>query len=172
MQLDQVDCQSCHKQQHVIQRSTYKSTTQLAHIPDDGSTLSPMFLVHVDCTGCHVLQKPLSIKPQSGAMVTTATPAACDRCHKAGLGQTMIPLWQKNTRELYDSVLKMAPVSHAPSPKAQQLVADARRLLEIVRMDGSWGVHNPRYTQKLLEQARTKLLEATQSEKTKEGAAQ
>jgi hypothetical protein len=125
-----------------------------------------MFLVHVDCTGCHVQQKPLSVKPQSGASVAKAAPEACDRCHKAGLGQTMTPMWQKNTHELYDSVAKLVPAGGAGSPKSQQLVAEAQRLLQTVRMDGSWGVHNPRYTQKLLEQARVKLLEA------KEGAAQ
>ena len=30
----------------------------------------------------------------------------------------------------------------------------ARGLLDLVEMDGSWGVHNPRYTQSLLERAR------------------
>ena len=169
MHLDQVDCQACHKQQHMIQRGTYKSTTELAHIPDDPSALSPMFLVHVDCTGCHMQQQNLSIKPQSGATVAKASSNACDRCHKPGLGQTMIPMWQKNTRDLYDSVAKMVPTS-AGSPQAQQWTAEAKRLLDIVRMDGSWGVHNPRYTQKLLEQARMKLLQVQESAKPQEGA--
>ena len=172
MQLDQMECQSCHKQQHMIQRSTYKSAPEVAHVAGDGSAVSPMFMVHVDCTGCHVQEKPLSIKPQSGATVAAGVAAACDTCHKAGLGATMIPMWQKNTRELYESVGKMVPAGGAGSAKAQQLAAEAQRLLEIVRMDGSWGVHNPRYTQKLLEQARTKLLEARESAKPKEGAAQ
>jgi hypothetical protein len=40
------------------------------------------------------------------------------------------------------------------------LVAEARQLLALVKMDGSWGVHNPPYTQKLVEQAKDKLNEA------------
>jgi hypothetical protein len=39
-------------------------------------------------------------------------------------------------------------------------VSEARQLIDVVRLDGSWGVHNPRYTQELLNQARAKLIEA------------
>jgi hypothetical protein len=43
------------------------------------------------------------------------------------------------------------------------LIADARGLLALVRLDGSWGVHNPPYTQKLIEQARARIIEASAS---------
>lgn len=33
--------------------------------------------------------------------------------------------------------------------------------MTLVRLDGNWGVHNPPYTQKLIEQARDMILEAT-----------
>ena len=36
---------------------------------------------------------------------------------------------------------------------AARLVEGARHLLDLVKVDGSWGVHNPRYTQRLLEEA-------------------
>ncbi len=163
MRLDQIDCQACHSNQHAIQRQTYNSTDQIAHVPQEGGSVSPMFMAHVDCTGCHVSDKPLKSKPESGAVVATATAKSCDPCHKAGLGEQMIPLWQTNTRDLYAAVSKLAPADATGlSPQQQKLVAEARRLLETVRLDGSWGVHNPRYTQSLLEEARDKFLAANQ----------
>jgi nitrate/TMAO reductase-like tetraheme cytochrome c subunit len=173
MQVTQMECNSCHSRQHMIQQDAYQSESHMVALPTDGSAVSPMFMVHVDCTGCHVKQRPLSGKPENGAVVMAADAAACDRCHKAGLGQTMVPLWQKSTRSMYDAALKMLPpASQTPvSPQVEQLVKDAKRLLEIVRLDGSWGVHNPRYTQKLIEESRLKLLEAKDLSQPKASAA-
>jgi len=162
MRLEQIDCQACHQKQHSIQRETYKSTTQVVHVAADGSAVTPMFLAHVDCTGCHVQPRPVRSKPESGARVAAAGPKSCDPCHKPGLGDQMVPLWQKNTRQLYDSVaqLMVSQPTPAKSAEAQKLTTEAQRLLEVVRLDGSWGVHNPRYTQFLLEQAKAKLVQA------------
>ena len=33
-------------------------------------------------------------------------------------------------------------------------------LLELVEADGSWGVHNPKYTESLIEKARTLVMKA------------
>ena len=162
MRLEQIDCRACHRGQHEIQQKTYKSAGETAHQPAEGGAVTPMFLAHVDCTGCHVQQRAMTGKVPNGETVAVATPEACDTCHKAGLGKQMIPLWQKNTHELYDNVVRMLPDPAKPTanPKAEQLVAQARHLLELVKMDGSWGVHNPPYTQKLIEQAKDKLSEA------------
>jgi hypothetical protein len=72
----------------------------------------------------------------------------------------MIPLWQKNTHELYDSVVQLVPATQPTDERGRQLVGEAQKLIDLVRLDGSWGVHNPRYTQDLLGQARAKLIEA------------
>jgi hypothetical protein len=48
-------------------------------------------------------------------------------------------------------------------------VRQAQHLIDLVRLDGSWGVHNPRYTQELLNQARSKLL-ASKAQAKKEPA--
>ena len=162
MRLEQIDCRACHRGQHEIQQKTYKSAGETAHQPAEGGAVTPMFLAHVDCTGCHVQQRAMTGKAPNGETVAVATPEACDTCHKAGLGKQMIPLWQKNTHALYDNVVRMLPDPAKPTanPKAGQLVAQARHLLELVKMDGSWGVHNPPYTQKLIEQAKDKLSEA------------
>jgi hypothetical protein len=164
MRLDQIDCRACHQGQHQIQQQTYKFAGQVAeaHQLADAQAVTPMFMAHVDCTGCHTQARAVTDKRAAGATVAVASAKACDSCHKPGLGEQMIPLWQKNTRTLYENVQRMLPdaAKPLPSPRAEQLVSEARQLLALVRLDGSWGVHNPPYTQKLIEQARDKILEA------------
>jgi hypothetical protein len=124
-----------------------------------------MFLAHVDCTGCHIKQRPVSVKPDSGAMVAAAVPEACDRCHKPGFGARMVPLWQKTAHTLYDQVADGLKATRAEQPgeSAAPALAEVQTILEMVKVDGSWGVHNPRYTQQLLEQARDRLAEVRQA---------
>ena len=68
----------------------------------------------------------------------------------------MIPLWQKTTRTLYDQVAADIDAGQAAGAQ-KELLDECRSLLEMIRVDGSWGVHNPRYTQQVLEEARQKL---------------
>jgi nitrate/TMAO reductase-like tetraheme cytochrome c subunit len=154
MSLGTFDCRNCHRGQHDPQRTTYLAPAA-AHEPEPPTAVSPMFLVHVDCTGCHVKPGPVTDNPENGATVARAVPEACDACHRPGFGAQLIPLWQRSARELYDEVAALLP----PEPATPQ-AREARRLLDLVRVDGSWGVHNPRYTQQLLEQARAMLLGA------------
>ena len=157
--LAQLDCASCHKGQHAVQQNAYLTRETVAHAPSAGGAVSPMFLAHVACSGCHVEQKPVSVKPGSGALVMAASKAACDNCHKPGFGD-VVDLWQKNTKQMYEGVTAMLPSESKPlSPLQRQLRGEATTLLELVRQDGSWGVHNPKYTQKLLETAQSRILE-------------
>jgi hypothetical protein len=68
----------------------------------------------------------------------------------------MIPLWQNAARGLYDkAIADLAAFQGLElSTQAAAQVERARSLIDLVRIDGSWGVHNPKYTQSLLEQAR------------------
>ncbi len=159
--VEQFDCQSCHANQHAIQQETYKvvvvtdDATPLADLP-----VTPMFMAHVDCTGCHVKAMSLEVAPESDATVATASAEACDRCHKPGLGEQMIPMWQRDTQALYQSVETMLESVVPTDDRTRQLVAEAEALLKMIRVDGSWGVHNPPYTEALLKRAREKLAEA------------
>lgn len=164
--LEQFDCRACHQDQHGVQRRTYvfdlaaHTSDPAAHMADGSPAVSPMFLAHVDCAGCHIKKRPVSVKPDSGATVAAAAAEACDKCHKPGLGGKMIPLWQKTTHDLYDRLsadLKAAQDEPGVPPDVMQ---ETKRLLDLVRVDGSWGVHNPRYTQQLLEEARDRLAAA------------
>jgi hypothetical protein len=157
--LDEFDCQSCHAGQHQVQRSMYLHAPEEDGVRLERLAVSPMFLTHVPCTGCHVTMDEVRVRPGSGARVARATADACDSCHRPGLGQMQVPLWQRNTKELYEQVAKViadarAHLGDRDDPRAKQLISDAEQLLDIVRLDGSWGVHNPRYTQSLLERAR------------------
>ncbi len=159
MQLAQIQCQSCHHKQHEIQQMTYKRVELTPHQPADPAAVSPMFLAHVACTACHVQDRPLKAKAQTGATVAAASAKACDNCHQPGLGERLVPLWQKNAHDQYDAVAKLLPSDTASLPaSAKPLVAQARGILDLVRLDGSWGAHNPRYTQKLLLEAQQKLV--------------
>lgn len=160
--LAELECGACHDGSHGLQRMAYQhheaSEPSLSH-----ATVSPMFLAHVACTSCHVEPDASRTSPLSGATVARASPEACDTCHRSGLGERTVSLWQRSTRELYESVEQIMPPASrrsAATPEAARLLDEAERVLELVRMDGSWGVHNPRYTQELLEEARSKVLMA------------
>jgi hypothetical protein len=112
-----------------------------------------MFLAHVDCTGCHVIPRAPSSNPDGGSTVKLASAQACDRCHQEGYGERMIPLWQTATRRLYDQIEGAWQTESAAAPNDASL-AEVKSILDQVRTDGSWGVHNPSRTQQVLESAR------------------
>jgi nitrate/TMAO reductase-like tetraheme cytochrome c subunit len=165
MSLEQFDCQQCHIDQHSAQRDAYLLTS--SDTPDEpaharapgGDAVNPMFLAHVDCTGCHVTTAGDPTNPMDRSQIRTASAESCDRCHEAGTGSKLIPLWQRSTRQLYDTATRMLESIEGDerTPEQEQELDEARRLLNLVRLDGSWGVHNPTYTQKLLESALTHL---------------
>ncbi|HDZ20993.1 MAG TPA: hypothetical protein ENH78_06845 [Phycisphaerae bacterium] len=179
--LEQFDCSACHVNQHAVQQETYEvpglippgvttasapSTLPIAPATQptaadlaESLPVTPMFLAHVDCTGCHVKPKAVDAKPESDATVAAASAEACDRCHKPGLGEQMIPMWQRDTRALYETVEKMLEsIAPGDDERTRRGIAEADALLKLIRIDGSWGVHNPRYTQDLLRRAREKLM--------------
>jgi hypothetical protein len=76
----------------------------------------------------------------------------------------MVPLWQSTTHKLFDDLAAALATAEASSTLGDAARADlleVRKLMNIVKTDGSWGVHNPSYTQQVLERAREKLTLAT-----------
>lgn len=162
--LQQFDCQQCHVNEHSIQQMAYLSTGQNgsdAVLPAAQQTVNPMFMAHVDCTGCHIAEGPIGPAGATGARVVRASPKACDACHKPGMGEQTVPLWQASTKQQFAAVQQLLGEveSLATTDESRALLAQATDLLRVVEADGSWGVHNPTYTQRLLEQARAKLIE-------------
>lgn len=166
-----MDCQSCHSDTHQAQQAIYRGppTPDVAvegsdtHSPlQSGGTdrvLSPMFMTHVECTGCHVERtaKAPGVLDSFGT-VARAVSAACDNCHPSGTGQKYVPFWQGTVKGLYEQVerkVKEAEALVATGADAEhaQSVQQARSILDSIRAEGSWGVHNFKYTETLLLKA-------------------
>jgi len=157
-----MDCTNCHSNTHQVQRTIYSTEhpTQ-PHAAD--RVLSPMFLTHVECTGCHIEKTARNAGTlDSFGTVARAVPRACDKCHEDGTGQKYVPYWQNRIKSLYEQVERRAneldelAKAQADPSQAQELrrrTQEARTILDSVRYDGSWGVHNFKYTETLLLEA-------------------
>ncbi len=157
-----MDCQNCHSDTHQVQRSIYATEHPMQNEKTD-IVLSPMFLTHVECSGCHIEQ----VRKNSGTLdsfgtVAKAVPRACDRCHEEGTGQRYIPFWQGKIKGLYEQIshkldkLEERARLESNEQLAQKLsdkAKQARSILESVSSDGSWGVHNLKYTEAMLLRA-------------------
>jgi hypothetical protein len=157
-----MNCQSCHSDTHQVQRTIY-STQHPLQANNADRVLSPMFLTHVECTGCHVERtaKTPGVLDSFGT-VARAVPAACDRCHEAGTGEKYVPFWQQKIKTLYAQVEEKikdaearlaAGTASGPADDLGRRCRQARSMLDSIRFDGSWGVHNFKYTEALLLEA-------------------
>lgn len=157
-----MDCQSCHSDTHQAQRTIY--STQHPMQPGGADrVLSPMFLTHVECTGCHIERTAkASGTLDSFGTVARAVPSACDKCHETGTGQKYVPFWQERIKMLYEQVerrvkeseaLALVQTSEGQAQERSQRARQARSILDSIRYDGSWGVHNFKYTEALLLEA-------------------
>jgi len=157
-----MDCKNCHSDTHGAQRSIY-ATEHPMQGEQTSRILGPMFLTHVECTGCHIepVKKETGVLDSFGT-VARAVPRACDNCHEKGTGERYVPFWQGQIKALYDQVSQNVDKLEAKAERQarQQMirtlydkVQEARRILESVAADGSWGVHNFKYTEALLRRA-------------------
>jgi formate-dependent nitrite reductase cytochrome c552 subunit len=130
---------------------------------DTDRVLSPMFLTHVECTGCHIerVARKFGVLDSFGT-VAKAVPRACDNCHKEGTGQQYIPFWQNKIKAMHEQItrkldqLKSRTRNTTSGQAASQLnqsIEQAQSILESVSADGSWGVHNFKYTEAMLLRA-------------------
>jgi len=157
-----MDCQSCHSDTHQVQRTIYSTQHPMQPEKTD-RVLSPMFMTHVECTGCHIERtaKDAGMLDSFGT-VARAAPAACDKCHEPGTGQKYVPFWQDRIKKLYEQVerrvkeaetLALAQTNEEKKQEFNLRVQQARSILDSIRYDGSWGVHNFKYTEALLLEA-------------------
>jgi hypothetical protein len=157
-----MDCQNCHSNTHQIQQTIY-TTQHPIGVKDTNRILSPMFLTHVECTGCHIEQ----VAQKAGALVSYGTvakavPRACDNCHEKGTGQQYIPFWQGKIKRMHEQVSRKLQQLKArvqnttnkqTAAKLNQTIEQVQSIIESVSADGSWGVHNFKYTEALLLEA-------------------
>jgi hypothetical protein len=115
-----------------------------------------MFLTHVECTGCHIEQ----VAQKSGALdslgtVAKAVPRACDNCHEKGTGQQYIPFWQNKIKTMHEEAGRKLDrlKSRRATSGLKETIDQAQSILDSILSDGSWGVHNFKYTEALLRRA-------------------
>jgi hypothetical protein len=172
-----MDCQNCHSNTHQVQRTIYATQQPMPQDHPAGNplggtdrVLSPMFLTHVECTGCHIdpVQKEAGALNSFGT-VARAVPRACDVCHKEGTGQQYVPFWQKKIKAKYAEVeLKInnleaqgrAAANEGAAGGLRSRLKQAKAILQSVSADGSWGVHNFKYTEAMLLRANELVSEA------------
>ena len=164
-----LDCQSCHSDTHQVQRTIYATQHPMQDKKTD-RVLSPMFLTHVECTGYHIekeQQKPGAL--DSFGKVAKAVPRACDNCHEPGTGQQYISFWQGRIKKLYEQinnklVKRLNSLDYETDGKKiselKEKIAQAKELVDSVEADGSWGVHNFKYTEAILLKANEIIIEA------------
>ena len=157
-----IDCRDCHSNTHEAQRSIYTAENH-SQEKQAGRVLSPMFLTHVECTGCHI--EP--VRRNSGTLdsfgvVAKAVPKACDKCHEQGTGERYIPFWQGKVKKLHGQVntrlsrlqeRARLETDEKTVEELEEKIHQARALLDTVESDGSWGVHNLKYTEAMLLRA-------------------
>ncbi|UCC97825.1 MAG: NapC/NirT family cytochrome c [Phycisphaerales bacterium] len=157
-----MDCRNCHSDTHQVQRTIYATEHPMQEEATD-RVLSPMFLTHVECTGCHIerVQKRSGVLDSFGT-VAKAVPRACDACHEEGTGQQYVSFWQGKIKAKFEQVrLKVANLEAQAQvqsdeetvKKLRDKIGQARAILESVTSDGSWGVHNFKYTEAMLARA-------------------
>ena len=158
-----LDCRSCHSNTHEVQRSVYTAHSDMRH-EGVSNILSPMFMTHVECNGCHIKHTPSRQGSLSSlGVVAKAVPEACDRCHEEGTGEKYVPFWQNQIKDLYKEVeLRVQNFENRldqqiDSNNLEELslrLGKARKIMEAVIDDGSWGVHNLKYTESMLLEAK------------------
>ncbi len=157
-----MDCNKCHSETHNIQRRIYTAEDHLQNKPAE-HILDPMFISHVECAACHIEKTGSDSQlPDSMGSVAKAVPRACDACHEKGTGEIYIPFWQGKIRELFEQVnsrlerlrgRRQMESDEKTIHELEEGIAQAGELLDAVRLDGSWGVHNPKYTEAMLLEA-------------------
>jgi len=163
-----MNCQDCHSNAHQVQRSIYTGQTHPQDGRDPNNVLSPMFLTHVECKGCHIdrVRKSTGTLDSFGE-VAKAVPQSCDKCHEPGTGEQYIPYWQERIKKLYEQILARTDrlqdraqleTDAQSAEKSLEKVRQARLILESVANDGSWGVHNFKYTEAMLLKANRTVL--------------
>ena len=158
-----MDCQSCHSDTHQVQRTIY--STQHPMQPDKTDrVLSPMFMTHVECTGCHI-ERTAKASGMLDSFGTVARAVACrvrqmprsrDRTEvRAVLAGRIKALYEQVERRVKEAEALAARQGQTKNSHGTSIcrVQQARSILDSIRYDGSWGVHNFKYTEALLLEA-------------------
>jgi nitrate/TMAO reductase-like tetraheme cytochrome c subunit len=142
-------CSVCHTSTHSGTREMYmgRGGKGVADKP------SHMFLVQVDCIGCHVSERKDHSAAQFTGQTLEPSETGCQKCHGADV-EGVLEEWKKSVAEELkktESLLRRAEARVKGSgnpPESVRLLQDARYNYEFVKF--AKGVHNPEYAADLL----------------------
>ncbi len=151
------DCISCHHDETKVQVVAKCGTchpNQTAMFEGTGYNIPSLKLAaQVTCEGCHQAEtKTIGVATRNG----------CKSCHKTGDYAAVMDVWQTKARgalgELKVTEAKVAALLASLNvPEARQLYESAKKDINFVQADASFGVHNPELTDVLLKNARERL---------------
>jgi nitrate/TMAO reductase-like tetraheme cytochrome c subunit len=140
-------CQECHGNRHSVQERIYSGSggVGVPVLPD------PMFLSDVMCQGCHSVKK---VETEIGTLfeLPETSSSACNLCHGEGYDR-LLKMWQRLIKERLGKLILRARwlmlVGKFSGSEINREVVKTN--LEIVERDGSYGAHNIRYINLLLD---------------------
>jgi len=141
-------CQECHGNRHSIQEKIYAGSAGrgVPILPD------PMFLSGVSCRGCHEV-KLVKTHAETLFELPKFNPMSCVNCHGKGYDK-LVTQWQKIIRERINKIEKEVEIAGLLK-KVGMIEFNNENVnanLEIVKRDGSFGVHNIKYVNVLLDE--------------------
>jgi len=140
-------CQECHGNRHSIQEKIYSGTggRDVPVLPD------PMFLAGVSCRGCHEVKLT---KTHSEVIfeLPEFDPNSCSNCHGKGYDK-LAGQWQKIVKERLTKIESEIEVERLLKRVNLKKFNDEKVNvnLETIKRDGSYGVHNIKYVNLLLD---------------------
>ncbi len=159
---DAKNCSSCHADmQHSLQARMYLGTA----VPDLPGDPNVMFAAGISCTHCHDQRTKLT---RGGKEFVThvSTSKNCVSCHGDDYYEELFDLWQEDTRSsvenlevalsearlLYDRIAASGETGEGLEDVRSHL-EKAEEYCEIVKLDGSEGVHNAIYVEEIIHAA-------------------
>lgn len=140
-------CQECHGNKHSVQERIYSGSggKGVAVLPD------PMFLAGVSCRGCHEV-KLVKAHNEVSFELPEFNPSSCSDCHGRGYDR-LVQQWQEIVKgrisKLENEIEIAGLLKRSGLKKFNDENVNAN--FEIVKKDGSYGAHNIRYVNLLLD---------------------
>jgi len=148
-------CLNCHHQEqekkecndcHEVAVSFYNGTTSLAGSPSPDI----MFEADLDCYSCHA--------GDGGEKIIRTTGAQCVDCHEEGYDD-MLAEWQSSVKEILSEidVLRNNIDRSALSDSQKKILNEVNAIVNVVKLDGSFGAHNYDLIEEMLTSAKAKI---------------
>jgi hypothetical protein len=158
MIMTRVKCLQCHHTQqeykcegcHSLEKAWYNGTVKVA---DSVATPNPM-AKSISCDACH--------QDLNQGHKYEKVKSACISCHDKSYGE-IADSWKSNIRDTLAEVEKLYQAVNKitnENKEKQQLVSEARLIIDAVKAEKSHGIHNQDYADTLLTTAKKKLLQA------------